>query len=142
MRFGDPECQPLMMRLKSDLCELLLAAVEGRLDKMEPLEWTPDPAVCVVMASRGYPGPYETGQVIRGLDAAAQMPDDKVFHASTATSNGDIVANGGRVLGVTAVGSSISAAKLQAYTAVKAIRWEGAWCRKDISDKADKTPGQ
>lgn len=136
VRFGDPECQPMMMRLKSDLLELLLAAAQGRLERIEPLAWNPDPALCVVMASRGYPGKYERGQIIRGLDEAAAIPDVKVFHAGTATSNGSVLTDGGRVLGVTATGSSISAAKLQAYRAVKAIRWEGAWCRKDISDKA------
>ena len=135
-RFGDPECQPLMMRLKSDLADLLDAAVDGELDRLDKVEWSPDPAVCVVMASRGYPGNYERGLPIRGLDLAASVPGVKVFHAGTATSQGQVVTDGGRVLGVTATGSSISAAKLQAYTAVKAIRWEGAWCRKDISDRA------
>ncbi len=136
VRFGDPECQPLLMRLKSDLVDVLEAAVDGRLDEIEPLEWDPRPSVCVVMASAGYPGKYEVGKPIRGLDEAAQIPDVKVFHAGTATSNGSVITNGGRVLGVTALGNSISAAKLQAYKAVKCIRWEGAWCRKDISDKA------
>ena len=88
------------------------------------------------MASEGYPGKYETGRVIRGLEEAAGLPNVKVFHAGTATSNGDVLTAGGRVLGVTASGNSIPAAKLQAYRAVKAIRWPGAWCRKDISDKA------
>jgi phosphoribosylamine--glycine ligase len=88
------------------------------------------------MASEGYPGTYERGKPIRGLEEAAKLPDVKVFHAGTATSDGQVVTNGGRVLGVTALGTSISAAKLQAYRAVKCIRWEGAWCRKDISDKA------
>ena len=136
VRFGDPECQPLLMRLKSDLVDVLEAVVDERLDEIAPLEWDPRPAVCVVMASEGYPGPYEQGHVIRGLDEAAQLPDVKVFHAGTASSDGQIVTNGGRVLGVTALGSSIAAAKLQAYTAVKRIRWTGAWCRKDIADKA------
>ncbi len=136
VRFGDPECQPMMMRLKSDLVELFVAAADGRLDRVQPLEWAPEPSVCVVMASRGYPGTYERGHIIRGLDEAAKIPDVKVFHGGTATSNGNAISDGGRVLGVTALGSSISAAKLQAYRAVKAIRWEGAWCRKDISDKA------
>jgi phosphoribosylamine--glycine ligase len=138
VRFGDPECQPIMMRLKSDLLEILLATAQGRLDRIQPLQWDSRPAVCVVMASRGYPGSYDRGHVIRGLDEAAALPDVKVFHAGTATSNGKVVTDGGRVLGVTALGSSISAAKLQAYRAVKSIRWEGAWCRKDISDKALK----
>ncbi|MGD9646151.1 MAG: phosphoribosylamine--glycine ligase [Pirellulales bacterium] len=135
-RFGDPECQALLMRLNSDLLDLLEAAVDGQLDRLDTVEWNPDPAVCVVMASRGYPGNYERGLPIRGLDAAAAVPGVKVFHAGTATSQGQIVTDGGRVLGVTATGPSISAAKLQAYTAVKAIRWDGAWCRKDISDRA------
>jgi phosphoribosylamine--glycine ligase len=88
------------------------------------------------MASEGYPGAYDRELPIRGLEEAAKIPDVKVFHAGTATVNGQAVTNGGRVLGVTALGSSIPAAKLQAYTAVKCIRWNGAWCRKDISDKA------
>jgi phosphoribosylamine--glycine ligase len=136
VRFGDPECQPILMRLKSDLVEVFEATIDGRLDRLEPLEWDPRPAVCVVMASEGYPGKYQTGRPIRGLEEAAKVPEVKVFHAGTATASGQVVTNGGRVLGVTALGNTISAAKLQAYTAVKAIRWDGAWCRKDISDKA------
>jgi phosphoribosylamine--glycine ligase len=136
VRFGDPECQPLLMRLKSDVLDLLEATVENRLDEIPPLEWDPRPAVCVVMASEGYPGGYERGQPIRGLDEAAKLPDVKVFHAGTTKRDGQIVTDGGRVLGVTALGSSISAAKLQAYKAVKSIRFSGAWCRKDISDRA------
>ncbi len=136
VRFGDPECQPLLMRLDSDLADLLEAAVDGRLEEIAPPVWDPRPAVCVVMASDGYPGEYKRGQPIRGLEDAAKLPDVKVFHAGTATMDGRVVANGGRVLGVTALGATISAAKRQAYTAVKCIRWEGAWCRKDISDKA------
>jgi phosphoribosylamine---glycine ligase len=89
-----------------------------------------------VMASEGYPGGYERGFPIRGLDEAAKIPDVKVFHSGTATVDGQIVTNGGRVLSVTALGSTIQSAKLQAYTAIKCIRWRGAWCRKDISDKA------
>ena len=137
VRFGDPECQPMLMRLKSDLAALLLAACEGRLDQLPPLEWDPRPAVCVVMASEGYPGAYEKGKPIRGLADAAELPDVKVFHAGTTQDDdGNILSAGGRVLGVTAMGSSIAGAKLAAYSAVKKIRWEGAWCRKDISDKA------
>ncbi len=136
VRFGDPECQPLLMRLKSDIVDLLEATVDGRLDEVAAPEWDPRPAVCVVMASEGYPGKYERGLPIRGLADAAKLPDVKVFHAGTATSDGQVVTNGGRVLGVTALGSSISAAKLQAYSAVKCIRFSGGWCRKDISDKA------
>jgi phosphoribosylamine--glycine ligase len=136
VRFGDPECQPLLMRLKSDLLDLIEATIDGRLEEIAPPEWDPRPAVCVVMASEGYPGKYERGQPIRGLDEAAKLPDVKVFHAGTATLGGQVVTDGGRVLGVTALGGSISAAKLQAYTAVKCIRFAGGWCRKDISDKA------
>ena len=138
VRFGDPECQPTLMRLRSDLVDVLEATVEGRLDELDELDWDPRASVCVVMASGGYPGNYERGQVIRGLDKAAETPDVKVFHAGTATVDGQVVANGGRVLGITALGNSVSAAKLQAYTAVKEIRWDGAWCRKDISDKVIK----
>lgn len=136
VRLGDPECQPLLMRLKSDLVTLLEATVDGRLDEIGQLEWDPRPAICVVMASEGYPGDYQKGRVIRGLEEAAALPDVKVFHAGTTMQDGNVVTAGGRVLGVTAMGSTISAAKLQAYTAVKCIRWPGAWCRKDISDKA------
>lgn len=136
VRFGDPECQPLLMRLKSDLVDVLEAVADDRLEEIAPLQWDPRPAVCVVMASEGYPGQFERGHLIRGLDEAAQLPDVKVFHAGTASSGGQIVTNGGRVLGVTALGASIAGAKLQAYKAVKCIRWTGAWCRKDIADKA------
>lgn len=137
VRFGDPECQPLLMRLKSDLLDLLEATANGDLASVDPPEWDSRPAVCVVMASEGYPGPYEKGREIRGLEDAAQLEDVKVFHAgTTAGDDGAVLTNGGRVLGVTALGNSVSAAKLQAYRAVKCIRWPGAWCRKDISDKA------
>ena len=124
------------MRLKTDLVDLLEAAVEGRLEQFRSLDWDPRPAVCVVMASQGYPGDYTKGHPIRGLADADSLPDVKVFHAGTAIRDGQVVTSGGRVLGVTALGETIAQAKLQAYTAVKRIRWEGAWCRKDISDKA------
>ena len=136
VRFGDPECQPLLMRLKSDMLDLLEATADCELDRIDPPEWDTRPAVCVVMASDGYPGPYENGRVIRGLEDADAIEDVKVFHAGTKNVDGQVVTNGGRVLGATAMGKSISAAKLQAYRAVKCIRWPGAWCRKDISDKA------
>lgn len=136
-RFGDPECQPLLMRLNTDLVDIFEATIDGKLDRLPPLKWDPRPAVCVVMASRGYPGSYEKGFPIRGLDEAAQIPDVKVFHAGTSLDEqGAIVNNGGRVLGVTGLGDSIPEAKRVAYSAVKCIRWDGAWCRKDISDKA------
>jgi phosphoribosylamine--glycine ligase len=136
VRFGDPECQPLLMRLRSDLVDILEATIDRRLEEIAPPQWDPRPAVCVVMAAEGYPGKYATGQAIRGLEQAAELQDVKVFHAGTKLVDGQVLTNGGRVLGVTALGSTISAAKLQAYTAVKCIRWPGAWCRKDISDKA------
>ena len=136
VRFGDPECQPLLMRLKSDLLDVIEATVDRRLEDIEPLEWDDRPSVCVVMASEGYPVSYEKGKVIRGLEEANEILDVKVFHAGTRLDGGDVVTSGGRVLGITALGSSIAAAKLNAYRAVKCIRWEGAWCRKDISDKA------
>ncbi len=136
-RFGDPEAQPVLMRLKSDLFEILLAAAEGKLEDAPPLDWDPRPAVCVVMASEGYPGDYEKGQTIRGLADAAVLSDVKVFHAGTRVmEDGSVVTDGGRVLGVTALGDDLAVAKLRAYQAVKPIRWDGAWCRKDISDKA------
>jgi phosphoribosylamine---glycine ligase len=136
VRFGDPECQPLLMRLKSDLLDILEATVDGRLDELSDVEWDPRPSVCVVMASEGYPGNYARGHHIRGLEEAAKISDVKVFHAGTATMAGQVVTNGGRVLGVTALGDTIAAAKRLAYSAVKCIRWDGAWCRKDIADKA------
>ncbi|MFO0913340.1 MAG: phosphoribosylamine--glycine ligase [Pirellulales bacterium] len=136
VRFGDPECQPLLMRLQTDLVDLLEAAALGQLDRIGPLQWDPRPAVCVVMASEGYPGNYESGLPIRGLTEAATVPDVQVFHAGTRLRDGQVVTAGGRVLGVTALGTSIASAKLQAYKAVKHIRWDGAWCRKDIADKA------
>jgi phosphoribosylamine--glycine ligase len=137
VRFGDPECQPMLMRLKTDFVDILEATVDRRLGEIGQLEWDPRPSVCVVMASEGYPNAYEKGKVIRGLDEAAKIEDVVVFHAGTTTNDaGEVVTNGGRVLGVTALGDTVAAAKLQAYKAVKCIRWDGAWCRKDISDKA------
>ncbi|MCR9210398.1 MAG: phosphoribosylamine--glycine ligase [bacterium] len=136
VRFGDPECQPLLMRLKTDLVEVMQAVVDGKLEETGPLEFDPRPAICVVMASEGYPADYEKGHAITGIESADKMENVKVFHAGTQRVDGEVVNTGGRVLGVTAMGDSISAAKLQAYKAVREIRWQGAWCRKDISDKA------
>lgn len=136
VRFGDPECEPLLMRLQTDLVEVLEATIDGRLDELPALAWDSRPSVCVVMASEGYPGNYEKGKVISGLDEAAALPDVKVFHSGTQLAGDQVVTSGGRVLAVTALGNNIATAKLQAYTAVKCIRWPGAWCRKDISDKA------
>lgn len=134
-RFGDPECQPLLMRLKTDLIDVMDAVIDGRLADLPPLEWDPRPAVCVVMAAEGYPGPYKKGAVITGLDQAAALPDVKVFHAGTKISNGAVTANGGRVLGVTALGNTVAEAKQKAYQAVALIHWDGCWCRSDIADK-------
>ncbi|WP_166826217.1 phosphoribosylamine--glycine ligase [Thalassoroseus pseudoceratinae] len=136
VRFGDPEAQPVLMRLKTDVAEVLLAASEGRLSDLPDLEWDPRPAVCVVMASEGYPGDYKKGRPIRGIADADAMDGVKVFHAGTRMQGGDVLTDGGRVLGVTALGDDVIGAKKRAYEAVKKIRWEGAWCRKDISDKA------
>ena len=136
VRFGDPECQPLLMRLKSDIVDILEATVDQRLGELSAPEWDPRPSICVVMASQGYPGEYEKGRPITGIDAADALEDVKVFHAGTKLEGDNIVTDGGRVLGVTAMGNTISAAKLQAYTAVQKVRWSGGWCRKDISDKA------
>lgn len=137
VRFGDPETQPIFMRLKSDLMEVILAVCDGTLDQVT-LKWDPRPAVCVVMASGGYPGNYEKGKKITGLKEAQNLEDVIVFHAGTKEMNGDIVTDGGRVLGVTALGKTISDAKARAYTAVDKIKFEGAYCRRDIADKAIK----
>jgi phosphoribosylamine--glycine ligase len=134
-RFGDPECEALLVRLESSLLELLDAAVDRRLDEIEPPRWRDGASVTVVMASEGYPGPIQKGHPIRGLDAAARVPGVEVFHAATKAATDSVQSDGGRVLAVTAVGSTLARAKLQAYTAVKEIRWLGAWCRKDIANK-------
>ena len=135
VRFGDPETQPMLMRLKSDLLEACLAVCEQKLDEVT-LEWDSRPAVCVVMASGGYPGDYEKGKVITGISEAEQLKDVVVFHAGTAMKDGSLVTAGGRVLGVTAVGGTIADAKKQAYEAVSRISFEGARYRRDIADKA------
>jgi phosphoribosylamine--glycine ligase len=135
VRFGDPETQPILMRLKSDLLEVLLAVCDGRLDQVT-LVWDPRPAVCVVMASEGYPGDYEKGRKISGLDRAGKVDDVVVFHAGTKQQDGDIVTNGGRVLGVTALGETVSRAKSLAYEAADIIKFEGAYYRRDIANKA------
>ena len=134
-RFGDPECQPLMLRLKSDLVEAMLAVCDRRLADIS-LEWDPRPAVCVVMASGGYPAKYDKGHEITGIDAADAMSDVKVFHAGTAVKGGKLVNNGGRVLGVTALGDDIAGAQRRAYEAVAKISWKDCYYRKDIASKA------
>jgi phosphoribosylamine--glycine ligase len=134
-RFGDPETQVYLTRLENDLVELLDASVSGTLDKHE-LRWSPLASVCVVMASGGYPGSYTKGKVISGLDDANALPNTKVFHAGTAMKDGHAVTNGGRVLGVTALGRDLKSAQTAAYAAVEAIRFEGAHFRHDIAVKA------
>ncbi|MGD0573317.1 MAG: phosphoribosylamine--glycine ligase [Sedimentisphaerales bacterium] len=135
VRFGDPETQPIMMRLRSDLLEVCLAVCEQKLDQVT-LEWDERPAVCVVMASGGYPGDYEKGKVITGISEAEQLKDVVVFHAGTSVKDGRLVTAGGRVLGVTAIGATIADAKKQAYEAAWKISFEGAHYRRDIADKA------
>lgn len=134
-RFGDPETQVLMLRLTSDIVPLLLACSQGGLDK-HPIIFDSRAAVCVVMAAQGYPGDYVKGTHIRGLADAAALPATKIFHAGTASNNGQIVASGGRVLGVTALGNSIKDAKDNAYKAVDVIDWPEGFCRRDIAARA------
>ncbi|PTW62281.1 phosphoribosylamine--glycine ligase [Breoghania corrubedonensis] len=135
VRFGDPECQALMMRLESDLLELLLAATDGKLEG-RTISWSNDTALCVVMAANGYPGSYEKGTDIRGLDAAASDPAVQVFHAGTRADCDRTLANGGRVLGVTALGATVADAQARAYAAVDAIDWPQGFCRRDIGWRA------
>jgi phosphoribosylamine--glycine ligase len=134
-RFGDPETQPYLMRLENDLTELLDACVERRLHKTT-LRWRPEAAVCVVMASAGYPASSTKGKPISGLPEVARLPDTKVFHAGTAKSGSQIVTNGGRVLGVTALGRGLAEARARAYDAVAKIQFDGAQFRRDIGGKA------
>jgi phosphoribosylamine--glycine ligase len=137
-RFGDPETQPLMMRLKTDLLELLEAVADERLHEFEDrIEWDQRPSVCVVLASGGYPGKYDTGKVIAGIEAADKLSNVKVFHAGTKLDSlNRPITDGGRVLGVTALGSDLAAAKARAYEAVKLINFTGMHYRTDIADKA------
>ena len=134
-RFGDPECQVLMPRLKSDLLAALVAAHDGELKDFD-LRWRDEAALCVVLATRGYPGGYEKGSVIRGLDAAEGLGDAMVFHAGTARTDAGVVAAGGRVLGVTALGAGVAAAQSHAYEAVGRIDWPEGFCRRDIGWRA------
>jgi phosphoribosylamine--glycine ligase len=134
-RFGDPETQVYLTRLENDLVELLDASASGTLDKIE-LKWNPMVSVCVVMASGGYPGSYPRGKPISGIDAANALPNTKVFHAGTTLQDGQIVTNGGRVLGVTALGKDLESAQAAAYAAVEKIHFDGAHFRRDIAAKA------
>jgi phosphoribosylamine--glycine ligase len=135
VRFGDPECQVLIMRLKDDLLTLLLAAIDGTLDRMS-VRWHADTALSVVMAAKGYPGDYAKGSIIRGLDEAAKIEGVEIFQAGTALKNGSLVANGGRVLNVTAMGKTVAEAQKRAYRAVDAIDWPEGFCRRDIGWRA------
>ncbi|MDE2163470.1 MAG: phosphoribosylamine--glycine ligase [Alphaproteobacteria bacterium] len=134
-RFGDPECQVLMMRLKSDLATALLAARDGVLDAID-LRWHDDPALTVVMAAKGYPGEYEKGSEIRGLEDAAKQSGVQVFHAGTTRRDGKILAAGGRVLNITATGKTVADAQRRAYAAVDMIDWPQGFCRRDIGWRA------
>lgn len=134
-RFGDPETQPLLMRLRTDLLDVIEAVQANRLDQIT-LDWDPRPAMCVVMSSGGYPGPYEIGKEITGLESAATVEDTVVFHAGTRQAGQRILTAGGRVLGVTAMGDTLQAARDRCYQAVDRIQFDGAYCRRDIGAKA------
>ena len=137
VRFGDPETQVLMLRLMSDIVPALMAARDGQLKNFD-LRWYPDAALTVVMAAKGYPGAYQKGTLIEGLDEAAQVDDVEIFHAGTMTKTGEtrILANGGRVLNVCARGKSVREAQQRAYTAVDKIKWPEGFCRRDIGWQA------
>jgi phosphoribosylamine--glycine ligase len=134
-RFGDPETQPVLMRMKGDIVPILEACMKGTLSQHR-IEWDNRPSVCVVMASKGYPGDYEKGKVIEGLKEVSRMEGVFVFHAGTAFKDGQTITNGGRVLGVTGLGEDIPRAIERTYQAVKKISWEGVHCRTDIGQKA------
>jgi phosphoribosylamine--glycine ligase len=134
VRFGDPECQVLMMRLKDDILVLMRAAADGQLAHMS-VRWRDEAALTVVMAAKGYPGTPEKGSVIRGIDAAA-AGGAEIFHAGTALKGGELVAAGGRVLNVTATGRTVGEAQQKAYAAVDHIDWPGGFCRRDIGWRA------
>jgi phosphoribosylamine--glycine ligase len=133
-RFGDPETQVYLTRLENDLVEVLEASVEGTLDKVE-LKWSPMASVCVVMASAGYPGNFVKGKVIRGLEESGKLPNVKVFHAGTVRSGDKIVTSGGRVLGITALGTDLGSARATAYSTLQHIVFDGAHYRRDIAQK-------
>lgn len=139
VRFGDPETQPLMMRLKTDLLDLLEAVVDGRLDYIgeDAVVWDERPSVCLVLASQGYPGSYAKGKPISGLDRVREMADVKVFHAGTALVDGRVLTDGGRVLGVTALGDTLAAARARVYQAAQQIEFTGMFYRKDIAAPAN-----
>jgi phosphoribosylamine--glycine ligase len=134
-RFGDPECQVLMMRLGAQALDLLLACAEGRLADAQ-VHWAEDHAVTVVMATKGYPGRYAKGSVIKGLDTLPETSSQMVFHAGTTAKDGAITATGGRVLNVTARGATLAEAQAKAYAMVDAIDWPDGFCRRDIGWRA------
>jgi phosphoribosylamine--glycine ligase len=134
-RFGDPETQPVLMRMKGDIVPILEACMKGNLSQHR-IEWDNRPSVCVVMASKGYPGDYEKGKMIRGLKEVSQMEGVFVFHAGTTSKDGPMITNGGRVLGVTGLGEDIPRAIEKTYQAVKKISWDGVYYRTDIGQKA------
>ena len=136
-RLGDPETQPILVRMKGDIVPLFEACIDGELDKYR-VDWDNRVSVCVVMASKGYPGKYEKGKTIEGLQIAAQIRDIVVFHAGTTVAGGQLVTDGGRVLGVTGLGENIQKAIEKTYEAVQSITWEGAYYRTDIGQKALK----
>jgi phosphoribosylamine--glycine ligase len=135
VRFGDPECQVLMLRMMSDLVPALVACCDGALKNFD-LRWYPDAAITVVMAAKGYPGAYAKGSAIEGLDEAAHIEGVQIFHAGTLLQNGRLLANGGRVLDVSAIGRTIAEARSRAYAAVDKIRWPDGFCRRDIGYRA------
>jgi phosphoribosylamine---glycine ligase len=137
VRFGDPECQPLLAMLKSDLLAVLIKAANGELGNTQ-LEWYPGSAICVVQAAGGYPGSYEKGDEISGLDDADAVADVIVFHAGTRKDGDKIVTNGGRVLGVTGRGSTLADARDKTYRACDRISWNGMRLRRDIGHRALK----
>lgn len=134
-RFGDPEAQPLLMRLRSDVVDIFEAAIDGKLDTID-MKIDPRPTVCVVMSSGGYPGSYDKGKMIRGIRKANEVPGVEVFHAGTAMEKGRLVTAGGRVLGITAVGKDLKTAIDRAYRGVSEIKWTGCFYRTDIGAKA------
>ena len=137
VRFGDPETQVLMLRMMSDIVPALIAARDGQLKAFD-LRWYPDAALTVVMAAKGYPGDYQRGTAIAGLGEAAKVEGVEIFHAGTKADGGKILANGGRVLNVSALGKSVSEAQARAYQAIDRIKWPEGFCRRDIGWQAVK----
>jgi phosphoribosylamine--glycine ligase len=137
VRFGDPETQVILPRLKGDLVDIMEGCLRGKLKEVK-VEWHKEAALCVVMAARGYPGHYEKGKIISGLEEAEKVKDIHIFHAGTSLADGKVVTSGGRVLAVTALGKDIEGAIKKAYSAIELIKFEGAHYRKDIGAKALK----